>query len=558
MEINKLRLIIKEAVSAYNLKEIEEAAENAALDAKLEAYDKAIQTCEAKIHSAENIEEIKDLMDDGKINELKKHLKNLQKSKEKLEKVKAKKNKGKEVVTDEPVEEAEIEEADKYNPENSWNDAEVNDPFNMSPMDEADLSDEEKEELRKKAEQNPSLALPEGTLNEAFLKMQKLAGVITEAQYNQKKRLIENENKKFTPAIEGHGGYHLNITDKMKQDIKNQLGIEDEDIKFGYEEEQGDRSYWFATIDVNIEALPEDKKSSYKDIISKIVKPAKTDDKTSPTNSPKTAKSGLLNKIKSAFSENQKKSLTEAELTSKKAADTTEKAAEDLADNPEQVKQALTKVKQAGIDLNLVKQAADQLKQGKSYEDVLKSISSKVQENLNEISAADYRSKEKKQGIGFGGLAGAFISMFPAFGAYTAGAAGTAASTSSPDLLIAMGIVALAGAAIGYAFRDKGSGAGSTSGEVVTDTGILNTAAWEFKNQMTKQGRSNTLPNVDLFYIVDHGETPEELKGKEVWRFKVENRDVVGDKDALFQSSEGKSVSDGSDRDKRRKKGDYS
>ena len=47
----------------------------------------------------------------------------------------------------------------------------------------------------KKAEQNPSLALPE-----AFLKMQKLAGVITEAQYNSKKRLIENEvTKEITP-----------------------------------------------------------------------------------------------------------------------------------------------------------------------------------------------------------------------------------------------------------------------------------------------------------------------------------------------------------------------
>lgn len=142
-------------------------------------------------------------------------------------------------------------------------------------------------------------------MNKEFLRMQKLAGVITESQYNKKKSLIENENKKFTDVL-GTGGYHLNITDKMKQDIKTQLGIGDEDIKFGYEEEQGDRFYWFATIGINLEALPADKKSSYKDIISKIVRPAKTDDKTStPTNSPKTAKSGLLNKIKSAFSENQ-------------------------------------------------------------------------------------------------------------------------------------------------------------------------------------------------------------------------------------------------------------
>jgi transcriptional regulator of heat shock response len=158
MEINKLRSIIKEAVSAYNLKEIEEAAENAAMDAKLEAYDKAIKTCEAKIHSAENIEEIKDLMDDGKINELKKHLKNLQKSKEKLEKVKAKKNKGKEVVTDEPMEEAEVEEGNAM------------DSMDNAIVPEMDYTMEEEE-----------------AINESFLKMQKLAGVITEAQYHQKK-----------------------------------------------------------------------------------------------------------------------------------------------------------------------------------------------------------------------------------------------------------------------------------------------------------------------------------------------------------------------------------
>ena len=139
-------------------------------------------------------------------------------------------------------------------------------------------------------------------MNKEFLRMQKLAGVITESQYNKKKSLIENENKKFTDVL-GTGGYHLDITDKMKQDIKTQLGIGDEDIKFGYTEEQGSRHYWFATIGINLEALPADKKSSYNDIIFKIVRPAKTDDKTpTPTNSPKTTKSGLLNKMKSAFS----------------------------------------------------------------------------------------------------------------------------------------------------------------------------------------------------------------------------------------------------------------
>lgn len=174
MEINKLRSIIKEAVSTYNLKEIEEAAENAAMDAKLEAYDKAIKQCEGKIHSAENIEEIKDLMDDGKVNELKKHLKNLQKSKEKLEKVKAKKNKGKEVVTDEPVDEPAVEEGSG--------------PGSTNYNSGDDIGNANYEEGG-----DPDFNEYDDTINELFLKMQKLAGVITEGQYNQKKRLIENQ-----------------------------------------------------------------------------------------------------------------------------------------------------------------------------------------------------------------------------------------------------------------------------------------------------------------------------------------------------------------------------
>lgn len=194
MKISKLRSIIRESIS-NNLKEIEDVAENAAMEAKLNAYTEAIEKVNKKIEMAESLEEMQELVDPTKLNELKKHLKTLEKSKEKLEKVKTKKNKGKEVVTDEPVEEAEIEEADKYNPENNWNDEEVDDPFDAGiaknqPMDEVDLSDEEKEELRKKAETNDK---EYNIMNESFLKMQKLAGVITESQYNEKKKLIENQ-----------------------------------------------------------------------------------------------------------------------------------------------------------------------------------------------------------------------------------------------------------------------------------------------------------------------------------------------------------------------------
>lgn len=179
MEINRLRSIIRESIS-NNLKEIEDIAENAAMEAKLNAYTEAIEKVNKKIETAESLEEMQELVDPAKLNELKKHLKLLEKNKAKLEKLQEKKNKGKKVVTDEPVEEeAAIEEDDMAKVQAmdgaaNWNDKQRGLSWNSDQLyDDAQLE--------------------EGTLNESFLKMQKLAGVITEAQYNQKKILIENQ-----------------------------------------------------------------------------------------------------------------------------------------------------------------------------------------------------------------------------------------------------------------------------------------------------------------------------------------------------------------------------
>jgi len=163
MEINKLRSIIKESIS-NNLKEIEDAAENAAMEAKLNAYTEAIDKVNKKIETAESLEEMQELVDPAKLNELKKHLKLLEKNKAKLEKLQEKKNKGKKVVTDEPVEDAEVEEGDAM------------DSMENAIVPEMDYTMEEEE-----------------AINESFLKMQKLAGVITESQYNEKKSLTENQ-----------------------------------------------------------------------------------------------------------------------------------------------------------------------------------------------------------------------------------------------------------------------------------------------------------------------------------------------------------------------------
>jgi hypothetical protein len=138
-------------------------------------------------------------MDEGKIKGLENEIKELKKAKAKFEKAKEKKvNKKskKEIVKDEPIEEPAVDETDVM--------------AEMDMVDEISLSENEGEErydedgnidpngmydvggnyigatdtARDKAEYDKD------PMNESFLKMQKLAGVITEAQYNQKKKAL--------------------------------------------------------------------------------------------------------------------------------------------------------------------------------------------------------------------------------------------------------------------------------------------------------------------------------------------------------------------------------
>ena len=157
MKINKLRTLIRESINEY-IKEIDEAGTRAMYEAKMKACDKAMEDRKKKIEMAESLEEMQGMFDETKMGELKKEIKMLEKQKAKYGKMLEKMNKGKEVVTEEPTEEAPVEEADVT--------------AEMSVSDEA---------------------VEETAINESFLKMQKLAGVITESQYNKKKSLIENE-----------------------------------------------------------------------------------------------------------------------------------------------------------------------------------------------------------------------------------------------------------------------------------------------------------------------------------------------------------------------------
>jgi hypothetical protein len=158
MQIEKLRSLIREAVD-NQLKEIEAVAEAAAMEARLAEYDKAMKTCESKIQAAENLEEVKDLMDENKINELKKKLKSLTKAKEKLEKAKAKKNKGKEVTTDaETDKEENVGEAANVMDETYVEETAVEETYTMDEMENDSMKEE--------------------ALNESFTRMQKIAGII--------------------------------------------------------------------------------------------------------------------------------------------------------------------------------------------------------------------------------------------------------------------------------------------------------------------------------------------------------------------------------------------
>jgi hypothetical protein len=234
------------------------------MEAKLNAYTEAIDKVNKKIEMAESLEEMQELVDPTKLNELKKHLKTLEKSKAKLEKVKAKKNKGKEVVTDEPVEEAEIEEGDKYNPENSWNDAEIDDPWNAGQTKHQPMDEEE-------------------AINESFLKMQKLAGVITESQYNEKKSLIENQLEEISLS----GALNkvkdkiasLPAFDKLINSIVTKMSEEDKEnfkAKFNLNEAKGAPS--LEDIMAKVDAInpnkdaktPEDLKEGAEETVDKI------------------------------------------------------------------------------------------------------------------------------------------------------------------------------------------------------------------------------------------------------------------------------------------------
>lgn len=161
MKVENLRSLIRENIHSY-LKEIDEAAKIGAIKASIAKCEEAIGVREKKMNMEGLDEAYHDMLDKGKMAELKSEIKALSRSLEKYKKQLAKFEKVDEVITDEAVNDEVTEEA---------------------PIATEDVM----------AEMGTEEVAEETAINESFLKMQKLAGVITEAEYNQKKRLIENQ-----------------------------------------------------------------------------------------------------------------------------------------------------------------------------------------------------------------------------------------------------------------------------------------------------------------------------------------------------------------------------
>jgi uncharacterized protein (DUF342 family) len=182
MKLENLRSLIRESVHDY-IKEIDAAAKEGAIKASIAKCEEAIGIRERKMNMEGLDEAYHDMLDKGKMAELKSEVKALTKSLEKYKKQLAKLEKVDE-VKDDVVTDSEVEEVDTMSEE--------------APIDETDVMAE--------------MDVEETAINESFLKMQKLAGVITETQYNEKKRLLENQLEEISLP---------DVLNKIKSKIQN-------------------------------------------------------------------------------------------------------------------------------------------------------------------------------------------------------------------------------------------------------------------------------------------------------------------------------------------------
>jgi hypothetical protein len=160
MKVENLRSLIRESINDY-IREIDNKGNEAALQAKITATQEAIDLREKKMNMDGLDEAYHDMLDKGKMKELSGEVKALNKSLTKLQnqlnKLKSKSEPKAEVVSDGelPADEVSVEEVDI-------------------------TSETELEEARSRKGKDVKKAVKkdEEVLNESFIKMQKLAGII--------------------------------------------------------------------------------------------------------------------------------------------------------------------------------------------------------------------------------------------------------------------------------------------------------------------------------------------------------------------------------------------
>ncbi len=160
MKVENLRSLIRESINDY-IRGIDEAGNKAALNAKITATQEAIELRKKKMNMDGLDEAYHDMLDKGKVKELGGEVKalerNLTKLQKQLSKLTSKSEPKAEVVSDGelPADEASVEELDITS--------------------EIEL---EEAHSRKGKDAKKVVKKDEEVLNESFIKMQKLAGII--------------------------------------------------------------------------------------------------------------------------------------------------------------------------------------------------------------------------------------------------------------------------------------------------------------------------------------------------------------------------------------------
>ena len=151
------------------LREIDAQSAIVAMEAKIEKLKEMAEAKEARLNMVSEDENLSELIDKRAMNEMKKEIKQIKKMQEKLERLYEKKNGKKPEVIDE--------------------DEEMNEGgYGMPSYEEDDdkpSMEEEKEldEAHCNTEEDDTDSMKEEEVNEEFLRMQKLAGVISEEEY---------------------------------------------------------------------------------------------------------------------------------------------------------------------------------------------------------------------------------------------------------------------------------------------------------------------------------------------------------------------------------------